>query len=134
MPKRLVILDTSFLIACAESKIDFVAELTRVLPFAFEPAVLEKTLEEFQRAAARKKKGKKEAVALAKTLIRKKRLRMLRNGNDARTADALILERAKKNKTVVVATIDTALRRRLKRIGIDTVMVRQRRHLEYQQA
>jgi len=129
MAKRRVVLDTSFLIACAEAKIDYFSELERVLAFAYELVVPEKALLELQRTAAQRKK---EAVAIARTLLKKKKVAVL-EGN-GRSVDEIILGLVKEDKTIVVATIDAALRRRLKLRGVDTVVVRQRKYLDFQKA
>ena len=46
---KTIILDTNFLIYCAEYKIDFVSEIDRICSFPYKLAVLDNTIDELEK-------------------------------------------------------------------------------------
>ncbi len=116
---KTVLVDTNFLVECAKHKIDIHAELTRILETNFEIAILDRTMEELDVIIAR---GKKEGLAakLAKVILMTKHVMIL--PTDGGHTDTLLLEKADENH--IIATMDKALKQKLKKKGNDVVIIR----------
>lgn len=125
---KTVILDTNFLVDCLAWKVDFFTELTRILSFPFTIAVVDKTLDELDTIIAEGKTDSKLGAKLAKQLIVQKRIGVITTDKQAHT-DTLILKLA--TKDTVVATQDQDLKRRLKEKGISTIVIRQKKYLQF---
>lgn len=116
---KTVLLDTNFLVECAKNKIDIQSELTRILDFSFEIAILDRTMEELEEIIA---KGKKEgqAAKLAKTILMTKRVTII--PTTCGHTDKLLLEMADENH--MIATMDKTLKQQLKKKKQDVVIMR----------
>ena len=116
---KTVLLDTNFLVECAKNKIDIQSELTRILDFSFEIAILDRTMEELEEIIA---KGKKEgqAAKLAKTILMTKRVTIIPTTGGH--TDKLLLEMADENH--MIATMDKTLKQQLKKKKQDIVIMR----------
>ena len=116
---KTVLLDTNFLVECAKNKIDIQSELTRILDFSFEIAILDRTMEELEEIIA---KGKKEgqAAKLAKTILMTKRVTIIPTTGGH--TDKLLLEMADENH--MIATMDKTLKQQLKKKKQDVVIMR----------
>ena len=126
MPEpKTIILDTDFLVFCAEHKIDYVTELNRVCDFPFTIVVLDKTLHELESVAAKSAKNA-IAVKLAKTILQKKKLAILPT-NKNKPADALILQFV--NEHFCVATQDKKFKEKARAKGACIITVRQKKYL-----
>ena len=119
-----IVLDTSFLISCANFKIDWERELKRICDFTFEPVLLDRVAEELK-TVRKDKIAAKLALAILK---HKKIFAMLTDGDESQPVDSLILGFAAKNKALV-ATQDLGLKRRLRTKRIRTITIRQKGHL-----
>jgi len=117
-----VILDTDFLINCADFSIDYATELKRICDFQFEMAVVDKTLDELDSFK------KKPLAKLAKTMLEKFGVKVISTAKD-KHVDALILDLVDAN--TVVCTQDLELRKQLKEKGIKIVVVRQQKYLAF---
>ncbi len=122
---KTIILDTDFLVFCAETLLDYETELKRICDFPFTITVLDKTIEEFSHVAA-KSKPKEHAVKLAKTILAKKNTHIMPTP-PARTADELILQTV--TSDYCVATQDRVLKRKLHAKGIIVITARQEKYL-----
>jgi hypothetical protein len=125
---KTVILDTNFLVDCLAWKVDFFTELDRILPFAYELKVVDKTLDEFDKIIAIARDDSKIGAKLAKQLIAKKRIGVISTARKG-YVDALILRLA--DKDTVVATQDRELKRKLKAKGIPVIIIRQKKYLQF---
>lgn len=121
---KTILLDTNFLVECAKNKIDIQAELTRILDFSFEVAILDRTMEEIDEIISR---GKKEgqAAKLARTILMTKRVTILPTIGGH--TDNLLLDKADENN--IIATMDKALKQRLKRKKQDVIIMRGKKKL-----
>ena len=126
---KAVLVDTNFLVECARHKIDIHAELTRILDFSFEVAILDRTMEELDEIIAR---GKREgqAAKLAKTILMTKKVTVIPTAGGH--TDTLLLEKADENH--IIATMDKALKQKLKRKGRDVVIIRGEKKLALMKA
>ena len=112
---NIVILDTDFILASLEFRVDIFSELNRLLETNYEVCVVDKTIEEL--------KGKKNEK-LAASLLEK--VKVLRSGA-AKNADEAILKIA--DHETMVATQDKALKEKLKKRKIGVITIRQKRYL-----
>jgi len=121
---KTILLDTNFLVECAKNRIDIHAELTRILDFSFEVAILDRTMEELDEIIAR---GKKEgqAAKLARMILMTKRVTVI--PTEGGHTDNLLLDKADENN--IIATMDKALKQRLKRKKQDVVIMRGKNRL-----
>ena len=126
---KTVLVDTNFLIECAKHKVDIHSELTRILDTNFEVAVLDRTLEELDTVIARgKNEGK--AAKLAKTILMTKHVTIMATSGGH--TDNLLLAKADENH--IVATMDRALKQRLKKKGQDVIIIRGQKKLAVMKA
>jgi rRNA-processing protein FCF1 len=126
---KTILVDTNFLIECAKHKVDIHSELTRVLDTSFEVAVLDRTLEELDTVIARgKNEGK--AAKLAKTILLTKHVTIMATSGGH--TDNLLLEKADENH--IVATMDRALKQRLKKKKQDVIIIRGQKKLAVMKA
>lgn len=123
-----VILDTDFLIHCAKFKIDYTAELTRIIDFNFKPVIIDKTIDELDGVIERSKGKEKDAAKLAKTVLKHKNIEQVKTAKN-RIVDVLILNLVNKDD-YVVATMDAELKRELKKKGVPVVVIRQKKYLQ----
>ncbi len=123
---KTIILDTSFLVACAEFRIDYVQEINRIMQETFTITVIDKTINELDVLIA---KGGKQAqhAKLAKAILARKTIALIQTSAGSHV-DKLILEKAKQ-ESHMAATIDTELKKKLQQKKIGLIMVRQKKYL-----
>lgn len=116
---KTILLDTNFLVECARNKIDIQAELTRILDFSFEVAILDRTMDELDDIIER---GKKEGLAakLARTILMTKRVTVI--PTEGGHTDKLLVKMADENH--IVATMDKALKQHLRKKKQDVIIMR----------
>lgn len=126
---KTILADTNFLVECARNRVDMHSELTRILDFSFEVAILDRTLEELDTIIAR---GKKEGLAakLAKTILMTKKVTIM--PTEGGHTDKLLLEKADENN--IIATMDKALKQKLKNKGQDVIIIRGQQKLALMKA
>ncbi|MBI2144974.1 DNA-binding protein [Candidatus Woesearchaeota archaeon] len=127
----LVLLDTNFLLAPGQFKVDVFAGLERACEFSHELAVPEAVIAELSALAAGEKVSLKDrrAARLGLQLLKARDVRVLKTRKVFKSADKALLELASADKDVVVATQDRELKRRLKSIGVRVALVRQKRYV-----
>ncbi len=108
-----VILDTNFLLDIAKFRIDFISELDRILDDKYELYILDKTINELKN-----KKNSKLA------------LKLIKNKVDVIKADKGVDESLLELNDCVIATQDKELKKGLKKKGLKTIVIRQKRYLE----
>jgi len=124
-----IILDTDFLIHCASHKIDYEEELKRILDFAFQMYIVDKTIDELNNVIENQKGKSKSDAKLAKAILENKSIPLIKTKKD-KIVDDLILDIAEKDsKDLAVATMDADLKRKLKKTGVSVVIIRQKSHL-----
>ena len=108
-----IILDTNFLIYCAENKIDYVESIMGLMEEGYElsvPSLVVKELEEISKNAD--KLSDRDGAKLALKLLKYNNVKILNiNG---RYADDAIINFVKKNGAIV-ATLDIELRNKLRK-------------------
>lgn len=130
--EKIILLDTSFLIACAEFKIDYFSEFERIFSSNYSLVIIDKVLAELNHLAATGELKKRLAAKLAKTIVEKKKIKIVETKNKKDCTDDAIISVSDGN--TIVATIDGELKRRLKSKGISVLVVRQKKYIEMLQA
>jgi len=115
-----IILDTSFLLFALKQKIDFYAELRRIIDTNFKLFIVDKQVPELE---------KRELGKLALKLLKHYKVSIIKT-TSKKSVDDLILEQALA-KDAYVATQDRKLKRKLKEHNIKTITVRQKSYLDF---
>ncbi len=125
--KVIVIFDTNMLMLSAQKPLDIFLEVERILNMAYTPAVLSTTIRELltltEKGRPKERMESKLALELAK------RCQVI-EVNSSVSADVSIIEYTRKNRKVIVATNDSELRRKLRRMGVPVIYLRGYDHLE----
>ena len=124
--EKIILLDTSFLMACAEFKIDYFSEFARIFAFAYKPVIFDDVISELKRLELEGDFKKKRVAKLALAIINKKNVTIIQTENKG-LVDDLFMNFANKNR--IVATIDGVLKKQLKNHNIPVIIVRQKKYL-----
>ncbi len=122
-----VILDSSFLFIPSQFKIDIFEELAKVLDRRIEPIILSPTYKELQKIAKSESTKLCRQAALALKFAQECR-KIDVEKDDAESHDSVIV-RVASEMDYCVATNDRALRRRLRRINVPVIYLRQKSRL-----
>lgn len=121
---RKVILDTNFLINSFLFRIDFLDEIKSLVEEPIEFLTLDSVVREIKKISKSKTKDSGYAK-IALDFIKQKNIKMIKS--EIKSTDKAILGIA--NKNTMVATNDTKLRKKLKKLGVKTIYLRARKHL-----
>jgi len=116
-----IVLDTSFLVAAYELKVDVIEGIFNVCNFKYELFVLDGTINELERLINSSSLSRKQAANYALKLIQSHNIKVL-NAEKEHVDDALVALRG-----YIVATEDTELKRRLRNIGVKILNIRQKK-------
>lgn len=122
-----ILLDTSFLIACADFKLDYFSELERVCTFPYKIATIDTVIDELNVLETKGTLKQRSAAKLARTIVEQKKIEVLPTTGKGSTDDRLV---AAATKDTLIATIDGELKQRLKKKGVSVIVVRQKRYLQ----
>ena len=117
---KIIIIDTNFLLAISQFKIDIFAEISRICHFPYKLCILDKTMEELNNLE--KKQKTKSHVNIALKLI--KDLEVIKTDSDD-YVDRLL---KKQPDEIIIATQDMELKKSLKNHTL--IVIRQKNHLE----
>jgi len=120
-----IILDTNFLMAVAQFKIDIFSEIQRIADFRYQVCILDKTVDELDNIIKTQKGKDKAAAKLALQVLEAHDVKKIFTG-PGRTDDLIVDE---SGKDTVVATQDKELKARIKAKGIRVIGIRQKRYL-----
>ena len=108
-----VVLDTNFLVYCAENKVDYASGIDEIMTEGFELVVPSQVISELENLSVKAEKySTKIAARLALKIIGSNKVKVLKI--EAGYADEAILKMAKQNN-VIAATIDSELRKKIGR-------------------
>ena len=116
-----IILDTNFLLAISQFKIDIFEEISRIAHFSYKLYVFDKTIGELNKLKNIQKTKLPANIALA--MIKNKNIDIIKT-NTAGSVDDIL---KKQPENVVIATQDQALKKSLKNHTI--IGIRQKRYL-----
>jgi len=127
-----ILLDTNFILNCAKQKIDFVSLTNELFDEEIEwviPLEVEKELELISKRKGEKTEDKKSAeISLEITKDFDKIV--LIGDNSIENVDTGIVEYAKQNKGIVVATLDKILKEKLQKYPVKILTIRNLKSLE----
>jgi rRNA-processing protein FCF1 len=118
-----VILDTNFLVDLARFKIDL-EEIPTLLQEPVDFIVLSSTIQELKKI----EKNKGNLGSLAKFALEIIKLKQIKVLEEKESPDKAFLSIADKN--TIIATNDSKLRKKLKKLGIKTIYLRAKKYLE----
>lgn len=121
-----IILDTNFLLIPAQFKVDIFSELDKL--GTNQLCILDRTLEELKKIIKKQSLKNKKAAKLALSLIKFKKIKIIKTKSTKKTDD-LILEIAKKKKKNAVATQDKLLKQKLNENKVKIITLRQKKYL-----
>ena len=122
-----ILLDTNFLLAVYQFKVDIFSEIDRICNFNYELCVLDKTIGELKNIMGKQKGKHKEAARIALQLLKLKNAREIKASSKKNTDDA-ILDCAIK-EGYLVATQHKDLKRKLINHGIEVIVLRKKKFL-----
>lgn len=123
-----VILDSNFLFIPSQFRLDVFEELRKLLNKRFEPILLSSTYEEVLRISQHGAPKERQHALLALRLAEKCRIVHIQKGS-GETHDDLIV-RIAKEWNCPVATNDRELRKKLRKVNVTTIFLRQKAYLE----
>lgn len=123
-----VVLDANFFFVSSQFNVDVFEELAKLLNRRFEPILLSSTQKELQGLAKSNSPKKRNQAHLALKLAEECRLVPVEKSLDETYDDVIVRVSAEWKSPV--ATNDRELRKRLRKIGIPVVFLRQKRRLE----
>jgi hypothetical protein len=123
-----VILDSNFLFLPSQFQLDIFEELTNLLSQRFDPVLLSTTYRELLKIAEKGSPKMRKQASLALKLAEKCRLVPVEKAFDETSDDVIV--RVAAEWRCPVATNDRELRKRLRKMGIPVIFLRQRRRLE----
>ncbi len=118
-----VIADTSFLMIPGLFGVDVAGELDRLLEQPYELAIISPVLQELRRISEQGKPKERTAAKIGLILAKRGKVITAKGA-----ADEAILGLALKGRSTV-GTIDAALRKELRRLGVPVIYLRQKSHL-----
>ena len=121
-----ILLDTNFLMACSQFKVDIFAEFDRLCDFNYRLFVLDNILKELKDIIETQKSVHKDAAKVALQLLKLKKVNVVKTGSEKHT-DNIILDYAEKG--YLVATQDKDLKRRLINRDLSVIALRQKKVL-----
>ena len=123
-----VVLDTNFLLIPGQHGVDVLSELDRVLEVNYRLVTLKGVVEELKRIADSKEAGWRDRAAARIALKLLERVEVLDYG-EGMDVDEAITRYAVENRAIV-CTVDGELRKKLNKLGIPVVYLRELSHLE----
>lgn len=123
---RKILLDTNFLLAVYQFKVDIFSEIERICRFNYGIFALDKSIDELKNIIEKQRGKHKEAAKIALQLLKIKSIGIIKTASQKHT-DEIILEYAKKG--YIVATQDKDLKRKLINHGIEVIVLRKKKFL-----
>ena len=121
---RRIILDTNFLLAVSQFKVDIFSEIERICDFPYTLYMLDKSIDELNKIIRTPKKKDKAAAKLALALI-KGRIKILKSKGSF--VDDILASIADDN--TIIATQDKELKKRIK---TRIITVKQKKYLAFE--
>jgi len=127
-----VVLDANFFFVVSQFNVDVFEELANLLNRRFEPVLLSSTQKELQGLAESTSPKQRKQAQLALRLAEKCRVVAAEKGSKETYDDVIV--RVSAEWKSAVATNDRGLRKRLRKVGLPVIFLRQKRRLEMEGA
>ncbi|MHA1238526.1 MAG: type II toxin-antitoxin system VapC family toxin [Candidatus Odinarchaeia archaeon] len=121
-----ILFDTNFLLVPVQFNINVVSEIDRLINFKYEIIILEASLKELKKIYETAPLKLKQQIKFA--LKHAEEFSVIKYENST-NVDDLIVKFALENKPIIVATNDSALRKKLRKNGVPVIYLRQKRRL-----
>lgn len=121
---KTIILDTNFLLAITELRLDVFTEIDRACDVPYQLCILDRTKEELETFIKGPSLSKRRASLMALQLLDKKRVQVLKTQGSQHVDDILATQ-----KNAIIATVDRALRKRLQAQKIPVLTIRQKKYI-----
>lgn len=119
-----IVLDTSFLLAVFQLKLDIFSEIARLCDFPYQLYVLDRSLDELEKLIKTSSLPQKKAAIFAQKIVASGKIQVLQT-NETRSVDDILADKTE----CIVATIDGGLKRRIKAKCGRMITVRQKKYL-----
>lgn len=126
---KTIIIDTNFLLIPGTLNVDIFEEIQKIMSEKYTLCILDKTLEEMDKIIKTEKLKFRSAAKLGLSLAKNKEIQVI-STNSELYVDDLLLEMAKSNQDIIVATQDFALKRLLNNEKIQVIFLRQKKYLK----
>ena len=123
--KKIIILDTNFLLIPAQFNVDIFSEIERICDFPYQLCIIDKTLSELDSIIENQRQKYKNSAKLALKLLKSKAVKIIKTKKD-KYVDDLIFDLAE-NADIIIATQDKELKKRLKN---PIITLRQKKYLK----
>ena len=124
MSEKRIILDTNFLLAVFELKIDIFAEIDKTYTTPYKLYILDRTLDEVENLIKTPLLSKKLRAKAVLKLIEAKHIPTIIT-KDSRSVDDILVDM----EGYTIATADKELKERLKKKGRKIISIRQKKHI-----
>ena len=125
-PMEKIILDTSVLLAVSQLKIDLFTEIERVCDFPYTLYVLDGSFDELERLINTSSLSHKKAALFAQKIAQSRNIQVLPT-RDPQPVDDILADKT----DCIVATVDGALKRRIKARGGRVLTIRQKKYMVF---
>ena len=122
---KTIILDTNALMSIGQFKLDIFSELERICDFKYETNVLAGSVEELNKIIDQQKGKHRLNAKLALDILKKKKIKIMRSGSEP--VDDQLVKLAEKG--AVIVTQDKILKKRIKAVDGQLIMIRQQQKL-----
>ena len=120
-------MDTNFLMAPFEFKVDVFSEFNRICNFNYKLFVFKRTIDELKNIIEKQSLKYKKAAQFALKLIKLKGIGIIKSGQ--KDVDTLILDNI--SNDTIIATQDIRLKNELLKKGASVVILRQKKYLQF---
>jgi len=124
---RKILLDTNFLLAVHQFKVDIFSEIYKEMRFKYKLFVLDRSIEELKKIVENQKGKSKEAAKIALKLVIIKDVEVVKTINDESVDDAIV--KLAEKESFIVATQDKELKKRLKEKKVAIIILRQKKKI-----
>ncbi|MBU1199241.1 MAG: hypothetical protein KKF46_04390 [Nanoarchaeota archaeon] len=125
--KKIVIIDTNFLLIPGQFKVDIFTQINDLVMEPHEMCIVDRTIGELNKLTVVGKEKDRFAAKLALVLTIQKNLKTLRSFGSNKSVDDIIVKKSDCN--TFIATQDKALRQRVREKGAKIIGLRQKKYL-----
>jgi len=118
-----ILLDTNFLLAMYQFKVDIFSQIDKISTFEYELCVIDKTLDELKNIVEKQKGKNKDAAKIAIKVIAIKNIKVIKTKSNKHTDDVIV---DLSGSDFIVATQDKELRARLKQRNVPIILLRKK--------
>ena len=119
-------MDTNFLMAPFEFRVDVFSEFNRICNFNYKLFVFNRTIEELKNIIGKQSPKHRKAAQFALKLIKLKGIGVIKSAQ--KDVDALILDSI--SNDTIIATQDIRLKKELLKKGASVIILRQKKYLQ----